>query len=79
MTPGFRAVCERLARVHPLDVLAELLHAEAVGEDENFFHCCNSHRPEHAPGCLLDKLLTSVGLHTAESREEFRRSIPVNR
>jgi hypothetical protein len=76
MTPKFRAVLERLTRVHPLDVLVELLAFEKAGADDNFFHCCQAHRPTHNPGCLLDRLLTQVGLPDAESRDSLRAASP---
>lgn len=77
MNATFRAVCERLARQHPLDVLVELLAFEDIGKDENFFHCCKAHRPEHAPGCLLDRLLGQIGLPDAKSRDDLRAASPM--
>ena len=78
MSPKFQAVCERLARVHPIDVLAELLAFEEAGKNEGFYRCCEAQAPSHAPGCTLDRLLTQIGLPDAKSRDDLRAASPVN-
>jgi hypothetical protein len=70
-------VCERLARVQHLDVLTELLAFEEVGKGDDFFYCCDSHRPTHRPGCLLDRLLSQIGLPDAKSRDDLRAASPL--
>lgn len=75
MSPKLRVVLEKLARQHPLDVLAHLLRFEVAGEDQDWHYCCQTHPPEHDKNCPLDKLLTDIGLPDREAREAMREEL----
>ena len=80
MSAKVRALCEKLARQPMIDVLAELLRFDQTistysgGGDETENHACCEGIGEHSRGCTLDRLLTEIGLPTAESRNTIREA-----
>lgn len=78
MSPKARAVCEKLSRQNPGDVLAHLLRFEVAGEDQDWRYCCQTHPgsdDEHDENCPLDKMLKDIGLPDREAREAMREEL----